>query len=160
MTTASHELRAPGGSDRRNGGRHDGLVRRFISTIEQRDADGYAALFAEDAVVHHPLAPDPIRGREQIRASEQALYDSFTDVRVELRSLLSSHDSCAMEVVLRAVNTGTLDVRGDDAVPATGRSIELPAVWWLEIADEGLIAAARDYFDAAALMAQLGLAAD
>ena len=149
MTSASHTPAADSGVGETTPGPHETLVRRFIAAIEQRDADAYAALFAEDAVAQHPLVPDPVRGREQIRASEQALYDAFSDVRVELRSLLSSQDSCAMEVVLRATNTGPLDIGDEQPVPATGRTVELPAVWCCEIADDGLIAAERDYFDTA-----------
>ena len=159
MSMASQALAADTGVGEKADGPHDTLVRRFIAAIEQRDADAYAALFAEDAVAQHPLVPDPIRGREQIRDSEQALYDAFSDIRVELRSLLSSQDSCAIEVVLRATNTGLLDIGDEQPVPATGRTVELPAVWWCEIRDDGLIAAERDYFDSGALMAQLGLAA-
>ncbi len=157
MTSASQELATGSGIGESAHGWHDALIRRFIAAIEQRDADAYAALFAEDAVAQHPLVPDPIRGRDQIRAGEQALYDAFSDVRVELRSLLSSRDCCAMEVVLQATNSGPLDLGDPQPVPATGRTIELPAVWWCEIDDDGLIAAARDYFDTATLLAQLGL---
>lgn len=156
MTSASQKLATASGIDETGYGPHEALVRRFIAAIEQRDADAYAACFAEDAVAQHPLVPHPIRGRDEIRASEQALYDAFSDVRVELWSLLSSRDCCAMEVVLRATNTGSLDLGEEQPVAATGRSIELPAVWWCEI-DDGLIAAERDYFDTATLMAQLGL---
>ena len=159
MTNASQQLAAGGRVGGKMYGPHEALVRRYIAAIEQRDADAYAALFAEDAIAHHPLAPDPIRGRDQIRASEQALFDSFSDVRVELRSLLSGQDSCALEVVLRATNTGALDIGDQQPVPATGQTVELPAVWWCEIGDDGLIASERAYFDTAALMAQLGLGA-
>lgn len=159
MTTAGQELAADSGVGETTYGPHETLVRRFIAAIEQRDAHAYAALFTEDAVVQHPLVADPIRGREQIRAGEQALYDAFSDVRVELRSLLSSQDSCAFEVVLRATNTGPLDIGDQQPVAATGRTVELPAVWWCEIDDDGLIAAERDYFDTGTLLAQLGLGA-
>ena len=155
MTSASQALAAGIGATQDEP--HEALVRRFIAAVEQRDAEAYAALFTEDAIAQHPLVADPIRGREQIRASEQALYDAFSNVRVELRSLLARRDCCAMEVVLRATNTGPLNMGDEQPVPATGRSVELPAVWWFEIADDGLIAAARDYFDTATLMAQLGL---
>ncbi len=138
-------------------GRHSDLVRRFVEAIERADADAFAALFAEDAVGHHPFFPEPIRGREAIRASEQGLFDSFSDIHVEVRSVLADHGRCAMEVVLGATNTGPLDLGGDEPLPATGCSVEIPAVWWCELGDDERIAEARDYFDTAAFMAQLGL---
>lgn len=138
-------------------GRHGDLVRRFVEAIERADGDAFAALFAEDAVGHHPFFPEPLQGREAIRASEQGLFDSFSDIHVEVRSVLADHDRCAMEVVLRATNTGPLDVGGEDPVPATHRTVEIPAVWWCEVRDDGLIVEERDYLDTAAFMAQLGL---
>lgn len=135
------------------------MIDQLVEAVERRDADGYAALFAETAVAHHPLSPHPIRGREAIRAGEQALFDAFSDVGIEVRSVLATDELCAVEVVLRATNTGPLDLGGERAVPATGRAIRVAASWWYEVGADGLVVEARDYFDTADLMDQLGLAA-
>ena len=62
-----------------------------------------------------------------------------------------------VEVVLRATNTGELDLGQGGVVAATGRRIEVPAAWLFEFGPDGRVAAERDYFDTAALIAQLGL---
>lgn len=132
------------------------LPHALVEAIERRDPEAFAAHFAPDAVGHHPFHPEPLRGREAIRDSEAAIYDSFTDVNIEVRAVMADDRRCAMEVVIRAVNNGTLDM-GGQTIPAAGRSIEMPASWWYDIGDEALITGSRDYFDTATLMAQLGL---
>lgn len=71
------------------------VVERLVAAVERRDLEAFAALYANDAVGRHPLHPEPVRGREAIRASEQALFDSFSDVEIEARSLISDGQRCA-----------------------------------------------------------------
>lgn len=136
---------------------HRQAVDQIINAIRHSDADGYARLFAEEAVLEHPLLPEPLNGRAAIREGEQALFDSFSDVEVELRLVAGDENSVVAEVVLRATNTGPIDLGEGEPVPATGRRIEVPAVWIFDFGPDGLVTAERDYFDTASMMAQLGL---
>lgn len=133
------------------------IVKRVVDAVQQRDAAAVAALYTEDAVVHHPLYPEPARGRDAIRAGQQELFNTFSDVSVEVRSDLTGENSCAAEVVLRATNTGPIDVGADEPIPATGKRIEDYAVWVFDLSSDGLIVEERDYLDTARLMQQLGL---
>ncbi len=123
------------------------VAERLAAALEEGDLDALAALYAEDAVMHHPLSPEGVRGRDAIRQSEQELLEAFSEVDVEIRSLLADDGRCAAEVVLRERNTGPLDVGGDAPAPATGRRIELPSVWWFELQADGKVAEERDPFD-------------
>ena len=71
-----------------------------------------------------------------------------------------SRDDVAIEIVLRATNTGPLEVGSDDPLPPTGRRIELPSVWFLRLRGDGRIVEERDYLDTASFFRQLGLAGD
>ncbi|HVM00587.1 MAG TPA: nuclear transport factor 2 family protein [Egibacteraceae bacterium] len=133
------------------------ILKAMVTAIEGRDAEAFAALFAEDAVGYHPMFPGGVRGRAAIKEAEQSLFAAFDDVQVRVRGVLAEERRCAAEVVLTAVNTGPLDLGGDAPMPATGRTIEMPAVWWLELGPDGLIAETRDYFDTATMMTQLGV---
>ncbi|MFA9443791.1 ester cyclase [Egicoccus sp. AB-alg6-2] len=139
--------------------RFENVVDKFIESIEAGDSEAFAALFAEDAVGHHPLYPEPVRGREAIRQSEQALFDAFSDISVDVRSVLVDGDRSALEVVIEAVNTGPLDLGEGEPVPATGRTVALPASWWLDLGPDDLIVETRDYLDTATFLRQLGLEA-
>ena len=134
------------------------VAERIAAALERGDAEGVAALYAEDAVTYHPLFPEGVRGRDAIRQSEQELLDAFSDVRVEVRYVLADESRCMAEVVIRATNTGDLDLGGAEPVPATGRRIELPSVWSLELDQDGKVATERTYLDTGTLMSQLGLA--
>jgi ketosteroid isomerase-like protein len=137
--------------------KHADTIRLMIDAIQRGDAEAYADLYAVDAVMHHPLAGAPVRGRAAIGAGEQVLFDAFSDVRVELLTLVGTSRSAAVEVVLRATHTGPLEVQPGEAMPPTQRQIELPAAWFLDFDEGGLITVERDYFDTATLMSQLGL---
>lgn len=129
----------------------------LVAAVEAGDADAYAALFSEEAVALHPLSPEPLRGRSAIRAAEQELFAAFSEVEVEVRALATDQVRCAAEVVLRAVNSGPLDLGGGEPLAATNQAIELAATWWLTVGEDGLIVSERDYFDTGALMTQLGI---
>ena len=74
--------------------------------------------------------------------------------------VIAQADDVVLEVVIRATNTGPLDVGGDDPLPATDRRIELPSVWLLRLGANGKIAEERDYLDTAGFLRQLGLGGD
>ncbi len=133
------------------------LVRRGIDAVRRADADSYTQLFAENAIVHHPLAPEPLEGRAAIREAEQALFDAFSEIEIEVLRLLSDDRGAAVEVVLRATHTGAIDLGGGQPVPPTGRRIEVPSAWFFEVGPDGLVITERDYFDTATFMSQLGL---
>jgi len=137
---------------------HPEPVLRFVESIQSADSDAYAEFYAPDAVMHHPLAPEAIRGRESIRESEQALFDAFSDIRVEVLSSFSDGNRAAVEVVLRATHSGALELGPGEMLSATFRKIELPAAWFFDYEPSGLIQTERDYFDTSLLMSQLGLA--
>jgi steroid delta-isomerase-like uncharacterized protein len=146
--------------DRAEGGEMNAreLVQRIVDAVATGDSDAVAALYAEQATLHHPLLPEPARGRAAICAAEQELFDSFSDIEVELRSVLAGESTCAAEVILTATNTGPIDLGGDQPVAATHKRIEGAMVWVFDLGDDGLIVEERDYLDTAALMRQLGLA--
>lgn len=130
---------------------------RLAAALERGDLEAIASLYAEDAVMYHPLMPQGVHGREAICESEADLLRAFGDIRIEVRSVLETRRGSAAQVVLRAVNDGPLDIGGEEPLPPTGRRIELPSVWWFELDEHGLVTEERDYFDSAGLMSQLGL---
>jgi len=132
------------------------VVRRMADTVERRDAEAMAALYTQDATVHHPLYPEPARGRDAIRASQPELFDAISDVKVQVRSILTGERVCAAEVTIKATHTGAIDVGAKGPIPASGGRVEVHEVWPFDLDPNGLIVEERDYLDTAALLAQLG----
>jgi steroid delta-isomerase-like uncharacterized protein len=132
------------------------IAGKLVAAIETRDADALAELFADDAVLHHPLSPEPIVGKAAIGASEQALFDAFSDIEVEVLRVVAEADDVVVELVLRATNTGPLDVGADEMLPPTGRRIALSSVRFLKLGTDGRIIEERVYLDTADFYPQPG----
>jgi steroid delta-isomerase-like uncharacterized protein len=128
----------------------------MADAVERRDSEAMAALYTQDATVHHPLYPEPARGQDAIRASQRDLFDAIEDVEVNIRSILTGDNTCAAEVIITATHKGTIDVGGEAPIAATGRRLEVHEVWAFDLDPGGLIVEERDYLDTAALLAQLG----
>jgi predicted ester cyclase len=132
-------------------------VEKIVDAIRRGDARGYSEFFAQEGRLTHPLSTEEIKGKAAIVQSEQTIFDAFSDIDVEVRSIISERHQAATEVVLRATNTGPIDLGKGNSVDPTGRRIEIEAVWIFDFASNGLVNAERDYFDLAGLMSQLGL---
>jgi len=52
-------------------------------------------LFADGAVLHHPLSPEPVEGSAAIVASEQALFDAFSEVEIGVLRVIAEADDIA-----------------------------------------------------------------
>ncbi|MFC6287449.1 nuclear transport factor 2 family protein [Nocardioides sp. GCM10027113] len=129
----------------------------LVHAIQEQDLEAFGRLFADAAVMHEPMRPEPARGRTAIIAGESALLAAFGDIEVRVRNVVSTIDQVLAEVVMTAVNDGPLDL-GQGTVEATGRRIEVPMVWALDIdPGTGQIVEERDYFDPGLIMRQLGL---
>ncbi|MDQ3932007.1 MAG: ester cyclase [Actinomycetota bacterium] len=133
------------------------VVERLARAITEKDIEGYGSLYREDAAMYEPLLSEPARGREQIMAGEALLFDAFSDIAIQVRTVFSRDDRVMAEVVLSATNDGPLDLGTGEPLPATQQRVEIPMVWVFDLDDEGLIIEERDYFDTGVIMQQLGL---
>lgn len=120
----------------------DVLARRR-QLILDGDADGFADLFAPDAVLefcfHGPPggAPTRLEGREAIRAYSRQLTDS--PLRVEDYEVTELHQSQDPSVVVAEMRTTA-------TLTTTGRSLTARSIQVLRITG-GQIAAFRDFAD-------------
>jgi len=108
------------------------VLRRLVAAINNHDTTAVASCYAPDAWVHQSEWPKRIAAAAWIEAFP-VLYESFPDLRVELRHLAAT-----------------------ERVPPTGRGLRMAGVVVLDIAD-GLIAAERQYWPSAEPLVQLGL---
>lgn len=98
------------------------VFRSYAERFSAADADGVAALYAEDAVLRDPVTSPPVHGRQAIRAWYQAAFDAMP-MRMELEGavrIAGNHAAAAM--IVHTENQGqpllvdTLDVmRFDNA---------------------------------------------
>jgi ketosteroid isomerase-like protein len=76
-------------------------------------------------------------------------------MRLEALSYVGDEQRAAGEFVGRGTHDGPLASPAGE-IPATGRELAAPFVWYAQIAD-GKVVRLNDYYNAATLMAQLGL---
>ena len=134
------------------------FVDEFITAIRDEDVERYASLYATEAVMIQPLLGEPLRGRDAIREGEAGLFAAFGDIDVELVSVIADEPRIAVEVVVRALNDGRLELGDGEPLPPTGRRIEIPTAWFLELDEQDRIVKEHDYFDTAVMLRQLGIA--
>jgi uncharacterized protein (TIGR02246 family) len=128
--------------------------------LEQAFATGagaFADLFTPDAVQHHPFFPEPMVGRDAIRAMEATMFDAFSEVRLEVRRVTEQGDVACLETDITAVNTSDLTMSDGTTVPATGRSVHIAAAVTVTLDADGLITEAHRYEDGLGFLRQLGL---
>ena len=118
---------------------------RLIDGVTGRKWDELPNLYAEDAVVEHPLAATTaarLEGREQIRAH----FAAGASMPVELRaSNIVIHETADPEVIV-----AEFDYHG--RVTATGRTFMIHNIFVLRVRD-GQIVTSRDYVNHLALAA-------
>ena len=134
------------------------LSQRILDAFNSGDVDAFAACFAPDAVQLHPFFPEPLRGREAIRAAEGGMFSAFDHISMDVLSVLESGNHVAVELRVRATNSSPLPMPGGATIPATGKTVDLTMAAFFTVDDAGQIVEAHRYQDNLAFLRQLGLA--
>jgi steroid delta-isomerase-like uncharacterized protein len=130
------------------------VLKRATEAWNAHDADGVAACYAEDAVLHDVGLPEPLHGRAEIRDSVAGYLAAFSDFHAEdLGEPIVAGNRAAQEWKVTGTNDGELA-----GLPATGKSATTYGCGTAEFGEDGLIHRAGNYWNAAALMQQLGAA--
>jgi ketosteroid isomerase-like protein len=119
------------------------VLNRRRRVILDGDAEGFAALFAPDAVIDLPFsgtagAPTRIEGRPAILEFARRVM-SASPLRLEELEVTALHQTQDPEVVVA-------EMRADGALATTGKSFSVTSVQILRFRD-GLIALFRDFAD-------------
>jgi steroid delta-isomerase-like uncharacterized protein len=135
----------------------DQVVRQYVEAINQKDPIEFAALFAEDAVLHDPFFPEPTKGRDAIQSMIEGILRAFPDIAwKQVGDPIDAGGRVAFVVSVEGTNDGPLAMPGGD-VPPTGKSMAFESAVLWTIDSDGRIAEERSYFDATGVAAQLGL---
>jgi steroid delta-isomerase-like uncharacterized protein len=127
------------------------VLKRETEAWNAHDADGVAACYAEDAELRDVGLPEPLRGRAAIRDSVAGYLAAFSDFHADVGEPIVSGNRAAQEWKVTGTNDGEL--MGNQP---TGKSATTYGCGTVEFAEDGLIHRAGNYWNAAALMQQLG----
>lgn len=129
------------------------VLKRETAAWNAHDADGVAACYAEDAKLYDVGLPEPVRGRTAIRDSVAGYLAAFSDFHaVNLGEPIVSGNRAAQEWKVTGTNDGELL-----GIPPTGKSATTYGCGTAEFGEDGLIHRGGTYWNAAALMQQLGV---
>jgi steroid delta-isomerase-like uncharacterized protein len=125
-----------------------------IAAWDRHDADGFAALFADDFVWTDLTVPEPMRTKDQARQYAQAWFTAFPDMRVKETNRVVSDDAVAVELEFTGTNSGPMLMAGNE-MPPTGKSVVGRGAYFARVKD-GKIVQFSSHPDVAGLMMQLG----
>ena len=113
---------------------------------------GFETCCAPDIQYEDPLAPDPLRGVEDLERHATRIREALPDLRIERSGQALAHGVFAC-IPWRAAGTHKT---GTAALPATNRFVTLHGLHYLELAD-GEVRRARGFYDLYDAATQLGL---
>ena len=133
-------------------------LREVLDALSAHDLDRVAAVVDERFEFVDMGGGDVMRSREEWRAFCGVFVTAFPDLTQDVRLLVDADEYAFAEVVARGTHTGSLATPEGEIAP-TGRTIEVPFCVVMRSRD-GLLVEGREYYDAATLLRQLGLASD
>jgi steroid delta-isomerase-like uncharacterized protein len=127
-----------------------------VEDFNAHNIDGVADYYSAEAILHDPQYPEPLHGREAIRATYEQMIESFPDMRVEIESRYATEGRIMYQLRLIGTNHGPLP-SPEGELPPTGESIDVPVAVFADIDADGRFMEVRRYYDVALMMQQLGL---
>jgi steroid delta-isomerase-like uncharacterized protein len=132
------------------------LQQRWVHTINGRDADAYADLYAPNAIVHDPAYDAPLEGRDAIREDVAAFFRTFPDLRATPRTWLEADGAIAGEGSFEGTHEGPL-LTATEQIPASGRRVKFDGAGFYRLDGQGRILEERRYYDLAGMLSQIGV---
>ena len=129
------------------------VVEAFLTAFVGGDADGFAELVTEDAVIHQPRWPLDTGGRDAIVAKTRTAEGTFADVSVTVEQSVRDGDRIAAQVTASGRNVGPLRMEDREIAP-TGRRFSVPQ-FGIDRIEDGKVAEAWVLADALGVVEQL-----
>jgi steroid delta-isomerase-like uncharacterized protein len=119
------------------------------------DAQGVVAYMVEDVIWHDVGLPLPLHGREALKQAAEGYMNAFPDLRMQTTSETIQLPRLAQEWTATGTHRGTLM-----GIAPTGRAIKTYGATVMTVDEDGWIIEGAVYWNALALMHQLGLFAE
>ena len=111
--------------------RNEEIIREFISSWSELNADKLADFFSEDGVYHN-IPMQPVKGKENVRQFIAGFIQPWTETTWDILSIASAGELVIVERL--------------DRTKVGDKAVDLPCVGVFEMQD-GKIKVWRDYFD-------------
>lgn len=118
---------------------HKAIIRRFADeVVNDGNVDVIDELVDEDAVFYFPFAPEPVHGRDGLKAFVRSVRAGMTDMHETIDEIVAEGDRLVALVTVKGTDTGTM------APDAAGRKVTLTVVSFVRF-KEGRILENRQF---------------
>jgi steroid delta-isomerase-like uncharacterized protein len=134
------------------------ILQRAAETIaawNRGDPEGVVSCMVEDVIWHDVALPLPLHGRDALKHAVQGYMSAFPDLRIQVTSETLQPPRLAQEWTATATHRGPLM-----GIEPTGRAVESYGATVATFDEEGHVIEGAMYWNALALMHQLGLIAE
>jgi steroid delta-isomerase-like uncharacterized protein len=125
------------------------LAATVVGALNAHDPKKYAESFATDGVSMMPGMPE-LKGRDEIAAGAQKLFDAFPDFKVATVRSFAKGDVVFHEWVMNATNKGEFM-----GMKASNKPVGMRGITVVAITPDGLAKSEHRYFDMGTTMAQV-----
>ena len=132
----------------------EAVTRKWIDAVNRKDVAAFAALYAPNAILRDPQYPQPLEGRDAIQKDISEFLQGFPDMQAELRTVVGSDDSYAVQGHFAGTHNGVL-VTPAGQIPPSGKRLEFAGAGFYRLDAQGRILEEHRYYDLTAFLAQL-----
>jgi ketosteroid isomerase-like protein len=129
---------------------------QLFAAYSRNDIDAVVDLADDDLDLVDVPTGQTFHGKEGARRNAEWWIRAFPDVETKLTNVVVAGEWEIAEGLGRGEHTGTITMPDGSEIPPTGRPIELRFCSVARVRS-GKIVEARDYYDVASMMQQLGL---
>jgi steroid delta-isomerase-like uncharacterized protein len=151
MDMAAPETTAPGtGSSSVEDG-NSATVRQMIAYLNAHNVAGMLSCFDDEMEWLDVPMEVPYRGKAEIRALLDSLFDAFPDLEYEPTSLVADGDRVVVQFRMHGSHQNTFY-----GLPATNRRVDLPSLSMITMRN-GKMLSDHCYYDNAMILRQMGI---
>ena len=132
------------------------FVDKHFESFAAHDADGWASHCAENAVLHDPQYPEPLRGRDAVRKDVHDFFTAIPDIQFELTNTVAEGNQILVEGVGSGTHQGPMEGPSGTIEP-TQKRVAIKFATVVHVDGSDMITEERRYYDMAGMMQQLGL---
>jgi predicted ester cyclase len=132
------------------------LGERLEHAFNKSDWATYSAAMTNNTLLESPRIQ--ARGPEEIIQYVRGVKEAYPDIRATATNVLACGNTLVRELTWEGTHSGPLKTP-QGTIPPTNRRFTFKGVVLLEASNDGKVVALREYYDRAAIMAQLGIGA-
>src|SRR5688572_22747107 len=96
------------------------VSKKLVKAWNSGKVDEIAGMYAPDVVMHHPLVPAPLKGRDAVKEFEGVMFTAFSDVDWQATAVVANGSDLAVEFQVQATNSAPIP-SPKGMIPATNK---------------------------------------